>query len=87
MTIAPRDIFFILANAIIGVAIGFLLRAGVLSHDAAIPPLMLIFVGMAAIELIAGQILKIPLGQLVGMPVRIATLIVAFAASMLVTQF
>ncbi len=83
MTLTTRDIAFVGVNAVIGLLIGYAVSTGALSHDAALSPLMLIFVCMAAIELIAGYVLKIPLGQFVGMPVRVAALIVSFAASML----
>ena len=82
MNIGRRDIGFIVANAIIGGALGFAV-GDALSEDGAFPPLMLIFIGMALIELAAGYVFRIPLGEFVSMPIRLAALVAAFCAYML----
>jgi len=81
-----RDALFIGANAAIGAFIGFAVSKGALSEGSAVPPLMLIFVGMAAVELIGAYAARIPLGQLVAMPARFAALVVAFGGYLLTTN-
>ncbi|MET0604865.1 MAG: hypothetical protein ABWZ80_00265 [Beijerinckiaceae bacterium] len=83
MNIGRRDIGFIVANAIIGGALGFAVGSDALSEDGAFPPLMLIFIGMALIELAAGYVFRIPLGEFVSMPIRLAALVAAFCVYML----
>lgn len=86
MTGSLRDILFIAANAAVGLLIGFAERQGLINAGSAVPPMMLIILGMAAIEAIPGVIMRIPLGSFVGMPIRFAALIVSFAGYMLMLK-
>ncbi len=86
MQVSTRDIFFVLANVVIGGLIATLVRGGLVREDGALPPLLLIFVAMGLFEFAAGSITKTPLGHFVAMPVRLAALLAAFGTYMLVLK-
>lgn len=86
MTLSQRDLFFIAVNAVLGVAIGAAERGLLVSRDGALPPLLLIVLGMALVELAAGYVSQTPLGQFVAMPARLIAFGAAFAAYFLVVS-
>lgn len=83
MRFSSRDIVFIIAAAILGLLIALATRAGHLKDDGATPPLLLIFLGMAALELAGGAIARAPLGQFIAMPARFVALVAAFGVFLL----
>lgn len=86
MTVTSRDLIFIVASAIVAALAGFAVQADVLAQDGAVAPLLLIFLGMAAIEFAMGYIVQAPLGQFVTMPIRFAALAIAFGVYLLIVS-
>lgn len=84
MQFSRADILFIAAGAVLGAAVGWTVKAGLLATYAAFPHYLFVLIGMGLIEVVAGFVLGRSPGTLVGMPARLAAFIVGVGALMLV---
>jgi hypothetical protein len=73
-----RDIAFLAANALIGLAVGVASARSSLFQTLQIPAFAWLVAGMFLLELIAGLVLKMHPATMVSMPLRVAALVVSF---------
>lgn len=75
---------FLIFTAIVGALSGFIVVRQPAANDFALPPLLWIFLAMAAFEIAVGYALGRPLGTLIAMPVRLAGAVIGVGLLLLI---
>lgn len=71
-----NELLFVALGAVLGAAVAYAVKAGLIPSDGALPPFAIVLFGLGIVELLVGFAAGRPPGALVGMPARF----LAFAA-------
>jgi hypothetical protein len=75
MRLATPEFLFIGCGAVLGALVAYAVTAGHVTKGGALPPFVIVLLGLGLIEIAAGLALKRSPGTLIGMPARMIAFI------------
>ncbi len=83
MRLSRNELLFIALGALLGAAVIGLVKAGVVVRDGALPPFVIVLLGLGLAELLFGYVAGRAPGTLVAMPARFLAFVVGVCVFLL----
>jgi multisubunit Na+/H+ antiporter MnhB subunit len=82
-----NELLFVALGAVLGAAVAYAVKAGLVAPDGALPPFAIVLIGLGLVELAAGFATGRSPGTLVGMPARFLAFVVGVCIVLLGGKF
>ncbi len=83
MRLSRNELLFVALGAVLGAAVAYAVKAGVVARDGALPPFAIVLLGLGLVELLAGYAAGRSPGTLVGMPARFLAFVIGVCVLLL----
>ena len=83
MRLSRNELLFVALGAVLGAAVAYAVKAGVVARDGALPPFAIVLLGLGLVELLAGYAAGRSPGRLVGMPARFLAFVIGVCVLLL----
>ena len=83
MRLSRNELLFVALGDVLGAAVAYAVKAGVVARDGALPPFAIVLLGLGLVELLAGYAAGRSPGTLVGMPARFLAFVIGVCVLLL----
>ncbi len=85
--LSRNELLFVALGAVLGAVVAYAVKAGLVAPNGALPPFVIVLIGLGLVELVAGYAAGRSPGTLVGMPARFLAFVVGVCVVLLGGKF